>query len=124
MCWRAIPTTTLAGPEENKVEGTKLDKDRVTLMACANSSGNHKLDLLFIYKYANPRALKHCDKSKLPVKHYTQSKAWMNMDIFEDWFNNEFVPSVQEYLKSIDVEEKAILLLDNAPSHVKFPQRM
>ena len=44
----------------------------------------------------------------------------MNMDIFEDWFNNEFVPSVQEYLKSIDVEEKAILLLDNAPSHVKF----
>ena len=66
LCWRAIPTTTLAGPEENKVEGTKLDKDRVTLMACANSSGNHKLDLLFIYKYANPRALKHCEKVSSP----------------------------------------------------------
>ena len=120
LCWRATPTTTLAGPDENKIEGLKLDKDRVTLMACANSLGTHKLDLLFIYKYANPRALKHCDKSKLPVKYYCQSKAWMNMIIFESWFNNEFAPSVGAYLKSIGLEEKAILVLDNAPSHVKF----
>ena len=70
------------------------------MASVANSSGKSQaIDLLFIYKYANPRALKHCDKSKLPVKHYTQSKAWMNMDIFEDWFNNEFVPFCSRIFK-------------------------
>ena len=36
---RSLPKTTLAGPGENKAEGRKLDKDRVTLLACANASG-------------------------------------------------------------------------------------
>ena len=66
LCWRAPPTTTLAGPDENKIESLKLDKDRVTLMACANSLGTHKLDLLFINKYANPSALKHVIRVSSP----------------------------------------------------------
>ena len=44
----------------------------------------------------------------------------MNMTIFETWFNNEFAPSVGAYLKSIGLEEKVILVLENAHSHVKF----
>ena len=120
LCWRAIPTTTLAGLEANKIEGLKLDKDRVTLMACPNSMGTDKLDLLFIYKYENPRVLKHVDKKKLPDKYYSQSKAWMNITIFDDWFNNEFIPVVRKYLRSIGLEEKAVLVLDNALAHVKF----
>ena len=120
LCWRSVPTKTLAGPNELKVEGSKIDKERVTLMACANASGNHKLDLVFIHKYANPRALKHIEKSKLPVIYYNQSKSWMTADLFENWFDNHFVPGVREYLKLSGLEYKAILTLDNAPSHTKF----
>ena len=36
-------------------------------MACSNASGTHMLDLVFIYQYGNPRALKHINKDKLPV---------------------------------------------------------
>ena len=120
LCWCSIPATTLAGPEENKVEGSKLDKDRVTLMACANASGMHKLQLVFIYKYENPRALKHVNKKTLLVSYYSQAKAWMNTSIFDNWFNSEFVPLVREYLRSIGREEKAVVVLDNAPAHMKF----
>ena len=66
LCWRAIPSRTLAGTNEVKVEGLKAEKERLTLMAGANASGTHKLDLVFIYKYENPRALKHLNKDNCP----------------------------------------------------------
>ena len=44
----------------------------------------------------------------------------MNTSIFDSWFNNEFVPQVREYLRLIGREEKAILVLENAPAHMKF----
>lgn len=34
-----------------------------------------------------------------------------------DWFRNDFVPVVQAHLKSLGLPPKAILFLDNAPSH-------
>ena len=49
LCWRVIPTKTLAGPNELRTEGSKIDNERATLMACVNASGNHKLELAFIY---------------------------------------------------------------------------
>ena len=120
LCWRAIPTKTLAGLNELKVEGLKTEKERLTLMACANASGTHKLDLVFIYKYENPRALKHINKDKLPVKYYSQSKAWMTANLFEKWFNQEFVPIVRNHLRILGLEEKAVNALDNAPGHTKL----
>ena len=119
LCWRAIPTKTLAEPNELKVEGFKAEKERVTLMACANASGTHKLDLVFIYKYQNPRSLKHIDKDKLPVVYYSQTNAWMTTVLFERWFEQEFVPVVKGHLNLLGLEERAVLLLDNAPSHTK-----
>ena len=121
LCWRAIPTRTLAGPCESKVEVSKADKERLTLVACSNASGSHKLDLAFIYTFENPRALKHIKKDKLPVKYYSQSKAWrMTANIFDKWFSQEFVPAVKNHLKLLGLEEKAILVLDNAPGIIKL----
>ena len=119
LCWRAIPTKTLAGPNELRADGSKIDKERVTLMACANASGNHKLELVFIYKYQNPRALKHINKDKLPVVYYSQPKAWMTTELFDNWFHNHFIPAVSNYLKELGLEG-AVLTMDNAPSHTKF----
>ena len=36
---------------------------------------------------------------------------------FSDWFHKHFVPQVRRYLQSKSISEKAVLLLDNAPSH-------
>jgi len=51
------------------------------------------------------------------VKYFSPKSAWMNRQIFLDWFHNEFVSSVRNHLKSINLPQKASLLLDNCPGH-------
>jgi len=46
-----------------------------------------------------------------------QSNAWMNCELFSDWFHNYFVPFVQDALKEDGLPPKAVLLLDNCLIH-------
>ncbi|XP_050298400.1 jerky protein homolog-like [Anthonomus grandis grandis] len=41
----------------------------------------------------------------------------MTAGIFKEWFKEIFVPEVRKFLKKHGLPEKALLLLDNAPSH-------
>lgn len=77
----------------------KKQKDRVTVMACSNASGMHKMPLMVIGKAANPRCFKHVNKTALPVHYYSQKNAWMNAEIFSDWFHHQFVLAVTQYFK-------------------------
>ena len=44
----------------------------------------------------------------------TKKKAgWTN----KEWFEKKFIPQVREHLKSQNIPQKAVLLIDNAPSH-------
>ena len=95
----------------------KNPKERVTLMACSNATGNRKLPLMFIGKAQKPHCFKNVNMSALPVKYYAQKSAWVTSEIFSDWFHGEFVPSVKKHLSEIGLTVKALLLLDNAPSH-------
>ena len=70
----------------------------MTLMACSNATGNHKLPFVLIGKSATSRCFENINKDALPVKYCAQKRAWMNCSIFSDWFINIFVPSVKKYL--------------------------
>ena len=41
----------------------------------------------------------------------------MTSEIFQDWFFHEFIPAVAEYQRAKGLPVKALLLMDNAPSH-------
>ncbi|KAL4152893.1 hypothetical protein QTP88_000726 [Uroleucon formosanum] len=41
----------------------------------------------------------------------------MNQEIFREWFEKKFIPQVREHLKSQILPQKAVFLIDNAPSH-------
>lgn len=41
----------------------------------------------------------------------------MTCNIFKNWFFQQFVPEVRNFLRTQNLPEKALLLLDNAPSH-------
>ncbi|XP_030748904.1 jerky protein homolog-like [Sitophilus oryzae] len=86
-------------------------------MACSNASGNHKIPLMVIDKSAHPRALKDISPKALPVYYKSQKSAWMDATLFTNWFKEEFVPSVTKFLKRTSLPIKAILVMDNAPSH-------
>jgi hypothetical protein len=42
----------------------------------------------------------------------------MDGKLFTEWFHQCFVPSVQKFCQDNGLEEKALLLVDNAPSHL------
>ena len=115
--WKMLQDTTLADGSERSARGFKVSKERVTLLATANASGDFRLPLVVIHKYINPRALKHCNLETLPVDYYGQKKAWMDSSIFKNWFKTKFVPRVKHYLSTKGLPAKALLLMDNAPSH-------
>ena len=57
------------------------------------------------------------DMATLPVHYYKQANAWMDANVFENWFHNKFVPSVKKYCNDNNVDYKVLLLIDNAPAH-------
>lgn len=115
--YKMLPSKTLASGQEKSAPGHKRSKERVTVMACSNASGKHKLPLMVIGKAARPRALKDISPKALPVYYKSQKSAWMDATLFTNWFKEEFVPSVTKFLKRNGFPIKAMLLMDNAPSH-------
>jgi len=71
-----------------------------------------------IGKSKKPRALKDLNPRVYLVMYIGQSNAWMDCDLFQHWFNKEFVPEVKKYLKGRDLPVKALLLMDIAPCHL------
>ncbi len=50
LYFRLLSRKTLASASEKSAPGMKASKDRVTLMACSNATGTHKLRLVIIGK--------------------------------------------------------------------------
>lgn len=114
---RMLPKNTLAAKQDAAAPGFKKSKDRVTVLACSNASGNHRLPLLVIGKAQKPRAFKNLNVKALPCQYANQKSAWMDAGLFKTWFHEEFVPETEKFLAEKGLARKAVLLLDNAPSH-------
>ena len=114
---KMMPSKTLVSREEAAAPGYKKNKERVTILACSNASGTHKLPLMCIGKSSKPRAIKHMKPEDLPVYYANQTRAWTSHDLFEKWFFEKFVPSVEQFLRENGLPSEAILLFDNTPSH-------
>ena len=89
----------------------------MTLSVCSNAAGTRKLPLMVIGKSATPRAFKIINVKSLPVHYRSVKTAWMTQQIFKDWFHSEFAPAVTKHVEAKNLPSKALLLLDNTPSH-------
>ncbi|XP_064099530.1 tigger transposable element-derived protein 1-like [Macrobrachium nipponense] len=112
-----MPNCTYLSKEEKSAPGHKAGKERLTLLFGANASSDLKLKPLLVYLAENPRAFKGIFKSQLPVIWKSNKKAWVTLMVFEDWFNDHFVPAVERYLSSKGLPFKVLLVLDNALGH-------
>lgn len=117
LFWKKMPKRTYLSKTTKSASGFKAAKDRVTLLFCSNASGDRMLKPLFINKSQMPRAMKGENMEKLPVYWRANKKAWMTSSMFEDWFQNCFIPEVKSYLQGKNLQFKVLLLLDNSPSH-------
>uniref|UniRef100_A0A3Q2YW47 HTH CENPB-type domain-containing protein n=1 Tax=Hippocampus comes TaxID=109280 RepID=A0A3Q2YW47_HIPCM len=118
LFWKKMPNRTFIREEEKSVPGHK-PMYRLTLLMCANASGDCKIKPMLVYHSENPRAFKKNQvvKSKLPVMWKSNTKAWVTRLLFMDWMHNVFAPSVRKYLEEKGLPVKCLLLLDNAPAH-------
>lgn len=115
LYWKTIPDKTQATDIEVKAPGSKISKERITFMPCANAAGTHKLPLLVIGKAQKPRAF--ASVRKQPVHYMGQKNAWVTRPIFLEWHKGDFIPAVKKFLSKKNLPLKAILLLDNPPAH-------
>lgn len=114
LFWKLLPNKTYVSKDEKSAPGNKVSKDRISVLLCANGDGSHKIKPLTIGKSMNPRCFKNF---RLPVNYASNKTAWMTRDIFKKWFFDNFVEEVKKFAKENDVPPKALLLLDQAPSH-------
>lgn len=116
LFWKKMPERSYIHKEAEILSGFKSFKDRLVLLLGGNAAG-FKLKPFIIYRSENPSISKHISKEKLPVYYRANTKPWMTQSLFEDWFNNCFVPSVEQYYLEKEIPFKTILLLDNVPGH-------
>lgn len=114
LYWKMLPEKTLVRSQEKTAPGRKINKERVTFLACCNADGSQKLKLLVIGKAKNPRAFKNVN---IPVEYKSSANAWMTTAIFLDWFHHSFIRQVKSHLRSLNLPERALLIVDNALSH-------
>lgn len=115
--FKALPSKSLAAKEEKNAPGFKISKERLTVLACSNAAGNHKLPLMVIGKSAKPRAFKNLNVNSLPVSYRNSKKAWMTSQLFKEWFDVQFVPEVTRFCQTAGLPTRALLFIDNATSH-------
>ncbi|XP_067128671.1 tigger transposable element-derived protein 1-like [Centruroides vittatus] len=112
-----MPKRTFLSREEKQASGFKATKDRLTLLLGGNANGDFKLKPLLVYHSKTPRVMRGISKSSLPVLWESSKRSWITMKIFQNWFTEHFCPSVKRYCEFKKLERKALLLIDNAPSH-------
>ena len=119
LFWKRMPNRTFITKEEKALPGHKPMKDRLTLMLCANASGDFKVKPMLIYHSETPRAFTKSNvvKSKLPVFWRSNKKAWCTREYFCEWLCEVFAPQVREYLLEKHLPLKCLLTMDNAPAH-------
>ncbi|XP_042768073.1 tigger transposable element-derived protein 1-like [Panthera leo] len=119
LFWKEMPERTHIMEEESAVPGHRPVKDRLTLLFCANASGDFKVKPLLVYHSENPRAFRKCrvQKSQLNVMWRSNSKAWVTRILFVEWVNEAFGPAVKKYLLEKNLPLRALLVMDDAPAH-------
>ncbi|XP_029777041.1 tigger transposable element-derived protein 1-like [Suricata suricatta] len=119
LFWREMPKRTYVTEEESAAPGHKPLKDRLSLLFCANASGDFKVKPLLVHHSENPRAFKKCQvqKSQLNVLWRSNSQAWVTRVLFVEWINEVFGPAVKKYLLERSLPLKALLVMGSAPAH-------
>ncbi len=112
-----LPSKTLSVKADREPPKANKCKKYVTVLTCPNVSGSFRLPLSVIGKLAKPRAMKNYNFQSSPVLHKNQKSAWMDVQLLQDWFFEKFVQYVKKFLRESGLSKKALLLVDNMPSH-------
>ena len=94
-------------------------KDRITVLAFANASGDCTIKSMVIYQSEHQGILKRNKviKSKLPVMWQSSPKSLCTRQSFMEWVHETFCPQVKKYLREKQLPIKCLLVMDNSTAH-------
>jgi hypothetical protein len=113
LAWKSVPETTSIFSRAKKAGNKEMLEDHVTVLFCANATGCHKLPTLLIGSCGDTQDLYNFNPNAFPIIYRVNANAWMNSNIFSDWFKKYFIESVINRQLRNGCREKTLLLLDN-----------
>ena len=117
LWWKQPPTRKfVASSSKHCKAGSKLLKDRCTILVGSNASGCHRIKPVMIWRSKNPRAFKHA-KQPLPVIYRANAKSWMTAGIFTQWVKKIFRPEMKVLCQKKNMDFKILLIVDNCTGH-------
>lgn len=108
LFYRMLPSQTLA---TRAIAGRKKDKARISIGLCCNLTGTEKLEPIVVNRAAKPRCFRGVNINDIPIKYFSNTKAWMTTKVFLEW------------VRAINLKmhgRKILLLVDNAPGHAEI----
>ena len=106
--WKTLPDRGF-GQKEKECKGGKKSKQRLTVACIANAAGGKEVAVV-IGRAENPRCFRGVNKSHLPVRYYSQKKAWMSAEILD-----KILTTINHKLSSTN--RFILLFMDNAGCH-------
>jgi hypothetical protein len=76
-----LPRRIYINQEEKKMPGHRSMKDRLTLLLCANASGDSKIKPLLVYNSETPEGSENI-KNRLGVMWRSNAEAWVTRVLF------------------------------------------
>nr|XP_032836259.1 jerky protein homolog [Petromyzon marinus] len=120
LLWRRLPGAGGGGGDDG----------RLTLLACCNAAGTHRLPLAVFGAEAAGEAFGDADPELLPVHYYRRGGGErggedggedgegggdVTGELFRSWFASRFVPAVSERLRRLGLPRRAALIADAGP---------
>jgi hypothetical protein len=90
---------------------------RVTLIACIAADGSFIRPCLVISRKTFDDEILIQGFTPEKVEIYSQSKAYIDLDIFDDWFKDTFIPELVARRERFSYQGPAFLILDNCSAH-------
>ena len=112
LSYKLLPSKTFGLINEDSSD-LENKKDQLSIVTCSNATGNLKLPLMAIGRAGEQLDEKNVDRKMQYVSYKSQKLAWLDNEIFRDWFLDDFVPAVSRFLDERSLAQKAVLILDD-----------
>ena len=117
--WKRKPSWTYITKEEESLPGLNPLNGGITILVCANASGDCKIKPIDIHQLENPRIFMRNKvmKRKLPAMWQSKLKSWCTRQFLVEWVYGTFGSQVREYLEEKQLPLRCLLVMDNATDH-------
>ncbi|XP_060819667.1 tigger transposable element-derived protein 2-like [Bombus pascuorum] len=116
LLWKAVPERTWIFQNENN-DCPQMYKDHVITFLCANVTGTHKLPVLIIGRNGKTVGSYNLNINASSTTYTGNDSDWVDINIFNMWFEKCFLKSIKEKEKNAKRIEKTLLLVNNAKWH-------